>query len=294
MSNKNWELIQKGKVRDIYADTDGEYIALVASDRVSAFDHILPVEIEDKGKVLTAMSAFWFKKLWEIWPGISTAFITADNKEMDPFFQKPEFEGRTTIMKRLKMLPVEAIVRGYITGSLWKDYQKGAREFCGLELPDGLQNCSELYPRPLFTPTTKAPAGQHDENISFAEMVSIFEKEEYEESSTLAIDIRHLSIELYKSALEYAKDHGIILADTKLEFGIDKDGLLCVGDELFTPDSSRFWPLDDYQAGREQQSMDKQIIRDFVKSHESLTEIPAEILEKTKAQYEKCLKMLTT
>lgn len=294
MRNKNWELIQKGKVRDIYADTDGEYIALVASDRVSAFDHILPVEIEGKGKILTAMSAFWFKKLWEVWPGISTAFITADNKEMDPFFQKPEFEGRTTIMKRLMMLPVEAIVRGYITGSLWKDYQKGVRKFCGLMLPPNLQNCGKLYPEPFFTPTTKAPAGQHDENISFEEMAKLFEREGYKNPSSLAIDVRHHSIELYKSALEYAKDHGIILADTKLEFGIDKDGLLCVGDELFTPDSSRFWPLDGYQAEREQQSMDKQIIRDFIKSHESLTEIPAEILEKTKAQYEQCLQMLTT
>ena len=286
-----WELTRKGKVRDIYTDDSGEYIALVASDRVSAFDSILPVGIEDKGKILTRMSAFWFGKIFRQMPSLNRAFITIDNNEMDPFFQEPKFEGRTTLMKRVDMLPVEAIVRGYITGSLWKSYKEGNREFCGLTLPEGLENCAEMGP--IFTPTTKAPQGQHDENISFEEMIELFREEGYPNPESLALKVRDYSLDLYAFAKDYAGNRGVILADTKVEFGLDEMGELYIADELFTPDSSRFWPRDAYQPGREQPSLDKQIIRDYIASHKGTTEVPEEILEKTKAKYQECLDILS-
>lgn len=289
-----WALVQKGKVRDIYESEGGEYIALVASDRVSAFDKILSVEIEDKGKILTKMSAFWFCKITSWLPtGVNRAFITIDNSDMEgEFFMRPEFNGRTTLMKKVRMLPVEAIVRGYITGSLWKAYKGETREFCGLTLPDGLQNCGKIDP-PIFTPTTKAPQGQHDENISFEQMVDLFTDEGYDKPVKLAEAVRKCSLDLYRHARDYAEEKGVILADTKFEFGLDENGELYLADEIFTPDSSRFWPADKYQPGQEQPSMDKQIIRDYIAANEGLTEIPEDILAKTKLQYERCLELLT-
>ena len=294
-SNWNWKLVKKGKVRDVYEDATGEHIALVASDRVSAFDHILPVEIEDKGKILTKISAFWCDQIEEEIKdenSIKSAFITIENDHISPFFQKSEFAGRTTIMRKLRMLPIEAIVRGHITGSIWKAYEKGEREFCGVGLEDGLKNADQLK-EPLFTPTTKAPEGEHDENITFTDMINILDGAGYENPTNLAENVRHYSLLLYNFAYDYARMRNIILADTKLEFGVDRDGILYVADELFTPDSSRFWPESDYEPGHDQPSMDKQIIRDYIAAHEGLTEIPEEVLAETKAQYEKVYEMLT-
>lgn len=287
MPKWNWQKVKSGKVRDIYECSDKKRIALVASDRISAFDEILPSGIDGKGKILTKLSAFWFRMTEN---DVSNAFIT-DDMTGEPFFNQSEFEGRVTIMKKLKMLPIEAIVRGYITGSLWKDYQNGVREFCGLGLSDDMKNC-QFFADPLFTPTTKAETG-HDENISFNQMIDIFRENNFEFPELLAEEVRTLSLRLYSVGLHHAISCGIILADTKFEFGIDEDGVLCVADELLTPDSSRFWPLGDYTPGREQTSFDKQIIRDYVAAHPGATELPEEILARTKAQYERCLEILT-
>lgn len=288
---ENWRLVNEGKVRSCYegSDADGEYLALVASDRVSAFDSILPTGINGKGKILTKMSAFWFEKTDDIAPN---AFLTINNEEMNPLFQKPEFEGRTTIMKKLKMLPIEAIVRGHITGSLWKAYDKeGLREFCGLDIPDGLKNCSKLE-EPLFTPTNKAPQGQHDENVTFDEMEALIKQANFPDAEELAAKVRDYSLKLYDFGYKYASEHGIILADTKFEFGIDNEGNLLVADEMLTPDSSRFWPKDEFEEGHDQPSMDKQIIRDFVAAKPGDV-IPGEVIVQTIKAYEQVYTMLT-
>ena len=287
MPKWNWNKIKSGKVRDIYECSDGKRIALVASDRVSAFDKVLPNGILGKGKILTKMSAFWFELTKD---DAKNAFITTDMSG-EPFFSRPEFEGRVTIMKKLRMLPIEAIVRGYITGSLWKSYQEGSREFCGLGLEDGLKNC-QVFMDPLFTPTTKSEEG-HDENISFVQMIDILEQEGYDSPDTLAEMVRAHSIALYSIGLQHALSRGIILADTKFEFGVDEDGALLVADELFTPDSSRFWPLDEYTPGRDQPSYDKQIIRDYVAEHSDATEVPQSVLYLALRQYERYLEALT-
>ena len=289
MGSLEWNLASEGKVRSNYESTDGEFIALVASDRVSAFDEILPAGIKGKGIILTKISGFWFGLTEEIVPN---AFITIDNQKMSPFFRTPEFEGRTTMMKKLKMLPIEAIVRKHITGSLWKAYhKKGVREFCGLPLPEGLENCGPLE-EPLFTPTNKAPQGEHDENIDFEGMVELLEKDGYENARDLAELVKTYSLKLFEFAYDYARMHGIILADTKFEFGVDRFGTLYLADELFTPDSSRFWPESEFKPGREQPSMDKQIIRDYVAAHEG-EEIPQDVLNQAIAGYEKVYEMLT-
>lgn len=294
---EEWELVKQGKVRSLYEPVNNDklkqpLIALVAGDGVSAFDQQLGVEIPGKGKILTQMSGAWFTYFEHRY---STAFLTNYDSQLPKFFQKPEFYGRTTIMKKLNMIPVEAIMRGYITGSAWKEYQNGMREICGEVIPDGMANCDKL-PRPMFTPTTKAPVGQHDENIGYTQMVGIIHDAKLGvavSASILTQSIRDMSVGLFYDGSRYAEQYGVLLADTKFEFGIDPvNGQLTLADELFTPDSSRFWDAEFYYPGREQKSMDKQIIRDYIAGEKAagreVTSIPQEILDQTAEAYQKC------
>jgi phosphoribosylaminoimidazole-succinocarboxamide synthase len=241
-------------VRDIY-DIDDKYMLIVATDRLSAFDVILPDPIPGKGLVLTRISNFWFNKLHYIMPNhlanISLSDVLPDAKE------RAQVEGRAVVVKILKPLPVEAIVRGYLIGSGWKDYQKTG-EVCGIKLPVGLQQAQEL-PEAIYTPSTKAAVDQHDENISFEQSVALL-------GQALAEQVRDASLKLYQEAAAYAKERGIIIADTKFEFGVDANGLLHLIDEALTPDSSRFWPADQYQVGISPPSFDKQYIRDYLET----------------------------
>lgn len=298
---QTWKKVAQGKIRQIYEPEDNGYdqplIALVAGDGVSAFDETLDVKIRDKGKILTQMSASWFNYIEAEMPAIDTAFITAENSELPKFFRdRPdEFAGRTMIMYKLDMLPIEAIVRGYITGSIWKAYQEGEREICGINLPEGLANSERLEP-PLFTPTTKAPEGKHDENIDYREMVEIFANSCIAEPELYATSIRRMATDIYLKCAKYARSHGIIIADTKFEFGLNIYGRITLADEVLTPDSSRFWPSATYGMGREQESMDKQIIRDYISSEKAagreVGSIPSYILEKTAAAYRDCFHKL--
>ena len=248
------KLRARGKVRDIY-DIDDKYMLIVATDRLSAFDVILPDPIPGKGLVLTRISNFWFNKLHYIMPNhlanISLSDVLPDAKE------RAQVEGRAVVVKILKPLPVEAIVRGYLIGSGWKDYQKTG-EVCGIKLPVGLQQAQEL-PEAIYTPSTKAAVDQHDENISFEQSVALL-------GQALAEQVRDASLKLYQEAAAYAKERGIIIADTKFEFGVDANGLLHLIDEALTPDSSRFWPSDQYQVGISPPSFDKQYIRDYLET----------------------------
>ena len=275
--------ISSGKVREIY-EVDDDKLLLVVSDRVSAFDYILPSPIPNKGKVLNQISKFWFDSLKDVVPN---HVISTDIKNFPDEFQNEEFEGRSMLVKKLKMIPVECIVRGYITGSGWKSYQNDGT-ICGIKLPEGLQE-SEKLPEPIFTPTTKAAEG-HDENISFEEVCDLIGKD-------LAEKLRKTAIEVYKKGAEYALTKGIIVADTKFEFGVDENGTLVLGDEVLTPDSSRFWPANDYQVGKGQKSFDKQYIRDWIKSTgynpESGTPIPEDVITTTSNKYKEAYEMLT-
>ena len=248
------KLRARGKVRDIY-DIDDKYMLIVATDRLSAFDVILPDPIPGKGLVLTRISNFWFNKLHYIMPNhlanISLSDVLPDAKE------RAQVEGRAVVVKILKPLPVEAIVRGYLIGSGWKDYQKTG-EVCGIKLPVGLQQAQEL-PEAIYTPSTKAAVDQHDENISFEQSVALL-------GQALAEQVRDASLKLYQEAAAYAKERGIIIADTKFEFGVDANGLLHLIDEALTPDSYRFWPADQYQVGISPPSFDKQYIRDYLET----------------------------
>lgn len=289
----NWSKTSEGKVRDIYEpsrsyDQKEDYIALVAKDRVSAFDTILPIEIQDKGKILTRISNFWFDLTEDEIPN-ARVYLSSRKIMM---VSQPALKNNTIVMKKLRMLPIEAIVRGYITGSLWAAYIEGAKDICGIELPKNLTEAEKL-PEPIFTPTTKAPIGEHDANISFEQMIEHLEKHGFENPVLLAELVRKYSLELYEKARLFAEERGIILADTKFEFGLDKNGTLLLADELLTPDSSRFWPADKYKAGEEPPSLDKQIIRDWIKEHGKNVEIPSEILDKTRKSYIKCYEMLT-
>lgn len=271
--------IADGKVRQVYVSDDDKLIMLRAGDGVSAFDEQLGVTIKHKGEILTAMSNFFFDKTRHIVPNAKINAYCAPNE---------------VVMKRLKMFPIEFIVRGYITGSMWKAYKAGERKICGLPIPEGLRNCEKL-PLPLFTPTTKAPAGQHDQNITFEQMVKIIEAAGMG-GIREAEALRGYCLKLYTFLASYCDQHGIILADTKFEFGLDEDGNICLADEVCTPDSSRFWPKALYYVGQEQPSMDKQIIRDWVadeKGHgNEHPRVPELILEQTREQYIKCATML--
>ena len=248
------KLRARGKVRDIY-DIDDKYMLIVATDRLSAFDVILPDPIPGKGLVLTRISSFWFNKLDYIMPNHLTNISLRD--VLPDANERAQVEGRAVVVKILKPLPVEAIVRGYLIGSGWKDYQKTG-EVCGIKLPVGLQQAQQL-PEAIYTPSTKAAVDQHDENISFEQIVALL-------GQTLAEQVRDASLRLYKEAAVYAKERGIIIADTKFEFGVDAKGLLHLIDEALTPDSSRFWPADQYQVGISPPSFDKQYIRDYLET----------------------------
>ena len=279
-------LIHKGKVRDIY-DIDDDHLLIITTDRVSAFDVILPTPIPEKGKVLTSVSNFWFEKTKKIIDNHLADISLQDILSAD---ELPQAEGRSIIVKKLKPLPVEAIVRGYIIGSGWKDYQKTGA-ICGINLPEGLQLADRL-PQPIFTPSTKAAVGDHDENISFEKTIDILGKD-------LAQKVKDISLKIYSEAAEYALTKGIIIADTKFEFGLDDDNKLYLIDEVLTPDSSRFWPADQHQPSVNPPSFDKQIIRDYL---ETLNwdktapgpELPQDISDKTAAKYAEVMQVLTT
>ena len=273
-------LIASGKVRDIYSAGD-DRLLLVASDRVSTFDAVHPTPIEGKGAVLTAISAFWFERFNGLVPN-HTISVTDGVPAV--------VRGRGVVVHKLEMLPVECVVRGYLAGSGWAEYQASGT-VCGVPLPAGLEESSQL-PEPIFTPATKAEVGDHDENIDFDTACGVVGDRD------LMTRVRDLSIEIYKQAAAYALERGIILADTKFEFGEDQDGVLTIGDEVLTPDSSRFWPADEYQAGRGQPSFDKQIVRDWAVSTgwdktPPAPEIPAEIVDATRARYLEAYELLT-
>lgn len=277
--------IYSGKVRDLY-EIDDKRMLMIATDRLSAFDVILDEPIPEKGKILTAISNFWFDKLKDVVPN----HLTGDRAEdLVSAADLPQVEGRGVVAKRLKPVAVEAIVRGYLAGSGWKEYQQSGT-VCGITLPAGLQEASQL-PEPIFTPSTKAAVGDHDENISFARCEEIVGAE-------LAAKVRDTAIALYQAAAEYAASRGIIICDTKFEFGIDEHGVLTLMDEALTPDSSRFWPADSYVAGSNPPSFDKQFVRDWLEASgwnktPPAPAVPLDVREKTAAKYREALERLT-
>jgi phosphoribosylaminoimidazole-succinocarboxamide synthase len=281
---KSLPRLGRGKVRDIYA-VGADKMLIVTSDRLSAFDVVMSDPIPDKGRVLNEMANFWFARLGHIVPnqltGIDPESVVAEE-------ERTQVRGRSVVVKKLKPLPIEAVVRGYIIGSGWKDYQRSGK-ICGIELPKGLQQAQKL-PEPIFTPATKAESG-HDENISFAEVETLIGKE-------LAARVRDVSIQLYKEASEYAASRGIIIADTKFEFGLDHEGRLILIDEVLTADSSRFWPKDSYQVGISPPSYDKQFVRDYLETLEWNKEPPApklpeDVIARTAEKYREALQRLT-
>ncbi len=284
-SSLSLKKIYSGKVRDLYA-IDDKRMLMVATDRLSAFDVILSEPIPDKGKILTAISNFWFDKL----AGLVPNHFTGDKvEEVVPADELPLVEGRAVVAKRLKPVAIEAIVRGYIAGSGWKEYQRSGT-VCGIRLPAGLQEAAKL-PQPIFTPSTKAAVGDHDENISFAQCEAIIGAE-------LAARVRDTAIALYSAAVEYAATRGIIIADTKFEFGLDEAGTLTLMDEVLTPDSSRFWPADSYAEGSNPPSFDKQYVRDWLEStgwnkQPPAPAVPLDVAQKTADKYREALTRLT-
>jgi phosphoribosylaminoimidazole-succinocarboxamide synthase len=283
---KSLPFLHRGKVRDIYAVGDDKLL-VIQTDRLSAFDVILNEPIPEKGKILTAMSNFWFDKYKDMMPNHDTGIdplLLVSEEERD------QVEGRAIVVKKMKPLGIEAIVRGYLIGSGWKDYQKTGK-VCGIELPAGLQEAQKL-PQVLFTPSTKAPAGAHDENISFEEAERII-------GADLARQVRDYAVQLYSAAAEYAATKGIIIADTKFEFGLDANGTVHLIDEILTPDSSRFWPMSSYQVGMSPPSYDKQFVRDYLETLTSWNKaapaptVPDEVIAKTRAKYAEALERLT-
>lgn len=284
---KDYAPIKEGKVREIY-DVDDALI-MVATDRISAFDVILKNQITKKGTVLTQMSKFWFEYTKDIMPN---HMISTDVNDMPEYFRKPEFTGNSMLCKKLNMIPVECIVRGYITGSGWASYQKTGK-VCGIELPAGLKE-SEKLPQAIYTPSTKAEIGDHDENISFEQSIDVLEKAFPTHGKEYAEKIRDYTLTLYNKCAEYALSRGIIIADTKFEFGVNEDGEIVLGDEMLTPDSSRFWPLEGYEAGHSQPSFDKQFVRDWLKANpDSDYNLPQEVIDKTIAKYLEAYQLLT-
>jgi phosphoribosylaminoimidazole-succinocarboxamide synthase len=284
-SIKSLPLLGRGKVRDNYAVGDDKML-IVTSDRLSAFDVVLPDPIPGKGEVLTAVANFWFGKLGHI---LANQLTGIDPETVVAPEERDQVRGRAIVVKRLQPLPIEAVVRGYLIGSGWKDYQKTGK-VCGIPLPAGLQMAQQL-PEPLFTPSTKAEQGDHDENIDYATVEKTI-------GPALAAQVRDAAIRLYQEAADYARGRGIIIADTKFEFGLDAAGRLYLIDEVLTPDSSRFWPADTYQVGTSPASYDKQFVRDYLETLDWNKQapgprLPAEILEKTSAKYREALMRLT-
>ncbi len=284
---KEYTPIKEGKVREIY--DIGEYLIMVATDRISAFDVILKNQITDKGVILTQMSKFWFDLTKDV---IANHMITTDTDKMPEFFHNDWFAGRSMMCRKLKMLPVECIVRGYITGSGWASYQKDGT-VCGIRLSGGLAECDKL-PEPIYTPSTKAEIGDHDENIDFERSVEVIEREYPGRGREYAGIVRDSTIALYKKCADYARSRGIIIADTKFEFGIDESGQVVLGDEMLTPDSSRFWPLEGYEPGHGQPSFDKQFVRDWLRANpDSGYDLPADVIDRTIAKYKEAYALLT-
>lgn len=282
---KSLPLLARGKVRDIY-DVDDQHMLIITTDRLSAFDVVLPDPIPGKGTVLTQVSNFWFERLSDVIPNHLSEMTVDDLNLSDA--EKEQIASRSIIVKKLKPLPVEAIVRGYLIGSGWKDYQQTG-QVCGIDLPENLQLASRL-PSPLFTPSTKADVGDHDINIDFDKMISLI-------GDDLANQVRDVSMQLYSQAAEYALDKGIIIADTKFEFGLDKQGQLVLIDEILTPDSSRFWPVDSYQEGISPPSFDKQFIRDYLETLDwnkttPGPTVPDDVLAKSAAKYQEVAHLL--
>ncbi|MFM8254234.1 MAG: phosphoribosylaminoimidazolesuccinocarboxamide synthase [Actinomycetota bacterium] len=272
-----WRPLKSGKVRDLFINDAGE-ILLVASDRISAYDWIMPTAIPDKGRLLTQLSLFWFNKLSDITPH----HVLSTNVPM-------EVRGRAIICKSLEIFPVECVARGYLTGSGWVEYQR-RQEVCGIPLSEGLLDGSQLT-EPIFTPATKAEIGEHDENISFSETAEIT-------GESIAAELRRLTLSLYSTARDYAKERGIIIADTKFEFGMDSKGQITLADEVLTPDSSRFWPAESWRPGGAQPSFDKQYLRDWLTNigwdkQSPPPELPDEVVEKTRARYIEAYAALT-
>ncbi len=280
------KFLHRGKVRDLY-EVDADHLLIVQTDRLSAFDVILPTPIPGKGEVLTAVSNFWFNKLAHVIPnhlsGIDPESVVKTEAE------KAQVRGRSFVTRKLKPLPIEAIVRGYLVGSGWKDYKKTGA-VCGIQLPAGLQEAQKL-PQPLFTPSTKAAVGEHDENISFEEARKLLGAE-------MAEQVKNATLALYTQAADYALTRGIIIADTKFEFGTDAAGKLYLIDEALTPDSSRFWPADQYKVGSNPPSFDKQFVRDWLESsgwnkQPPAPQVPADVLQKTADKYREAQRLLT-
>ena len=285
-SIKSLEFLHRGKVRDIYA-VDDDHLLIVQTDRLSAFDVILPTAVPGKGKVLTAISNFWFERLTHIVPnhltGIAPESVVSNAEQVQVI-------GRSFVVKRLKPLAVEAIVRGYVVGSGWKDYQKTGA-ICGIALPDGLQEAEKLPTGAIFTPSTKAAAGAHDENIPVAEVNTLL-------GEALTTKVSKIAVSLYTEAADYAAQKGIIIADTKFEFGLDSTNKLYLIDEALTPDSSRFWPADQYIVGESPPSYDKQFVRNWLEKQDWNKKAPApalpdDILQQTIAKYEEALRLLS-
>ena len=284
---KEYRPIKEGKVREIY-DT-GDSLILVATDRISAFDHILKNKITDKGKILTKMSAFWFDLTKDV---VKNHMISTDVADMPEYFRNEGFEGRSMLVKKLRMLPIECIVRGYITGSGWESYKKTGL-VCGIKLPEGLRE-SEKLPEPIYTPSTKAEIGEHDENISFESSIGVLKKEYPERGEEYAEKIRDLTIAIYRKCADYAAEKGIIIADTKFEFGLDDEGEVVLADEMLTPDSSRFWPASEYKVGQPEPSYDKQYVRDWLKANPgSDYDLPQDVIDKTIEKYKEAYELLT-
>lgn len=283
----DYKPIKEGKVREIY--DSGDNLIMVATDRISAFDVILKNLVPDKGKVLTQMSKFWFDFTEDIVPN---HLISTDVKDMPEFFQNERFQGRSMLCKKLTMLPVECIVRGYITGSGWASYQKTG-EVCGIKLPEGLVESDQL-PEPIYTPSTKAEIGDHDENISFERSIEVIERDFPGRGEEYATKIKDYTIAIYKKCAQHALSRGIIIADTKFEFGINEEGEVVIGDEMLTPDSSRFWPLEGYEPGKSQPSFDKQFVRDWLKANpDSDYNLPEDVIAKTIDKYKEAYDLLT-
>ncbi len=284
-SIKSLPLVYRGKVRECYAVGEDKLL-MIATDRISAFDVILSVPIPKKGKVLTALTNFWFEKLAE---GMPTQLTGIDPETVVAEDEREQVRGRAMVVKRLKPILIECVARGYIIGGGWKDYQATGC-VCGIKLPEGLKQAEKL-PEPIFTPAAKAEVGTHDENISFEKVVELY-------GESIATQLRDLTISLYKKAADFAATKGIIIADTKFEFGLDENGQVCLMDEVLTPDSSRFWPAESYEVGMSPPSYDKQFIRDWLETQTwdktpPAPMPPAEIIEKTAAKYREALVKLS-
>ena len=283
---KNLELVARGKVRDIYA-VDSDHLLIVTTDRMSAFDVVLPNPIPGKGEVLTQLSEFWFEKTKSIVKNHMT-----DDLDLVDLLDSPDqldyFSKRSMIVKRLSPLPIEAVVRGYLIGSGWKDYQ-ATGSVCGIELEEGLQMAQKL-PEPIYTPATKAEVGEHDENISYEKTVDLIGEE-------LASRVKKIAIDIYNFGVNHAKEKGIIIADTKFEFGLDGDGELYLIDEVLTPDSSRFWAIENYELGSSPPSFDKQYLRDYLETLDwdktaPGPELPQEVIDNTASKYKNAFKQI--